>query len=172
VTEVRLSFWAQSLDNVAPDDMVENNRTLDATYVKERQNLVQRISRVSTSGQRVFSEGHNSAFLLGNEFLLEIPSDQVDHAGRIAPIICYGVIPEEPWESWPSDVARAQRDFAFSIGRGISEENASSARRGLEAVVKKKESSRRRKMLVYAAASIVTIIGIFVVYWLIRQQGG
>jgi hypothetical protein len=171
--EVKLSFWAQSLDNVAPDDMVENNRTLDAAHVTERQDLVQRISRVSTSGERVFSEGHHSVFLSGNEIVLETPSDQLDSAGRIAPIICYAAIPDGPQESWPEDVANAQRDFAVSIGRRISDESASLARRGLEVSLKKKQRSKRRRILLYAAAVTITVVAVIAVgYWYFLRQPG
>ena len=135
-----LSFRAQSLDNLAPDPMEVNGCPLEAKDEEERKRLGQRIAQVSKSGTRVFSEGPISAFRLGNKFILEIPSDQKDSAGRIAPIICYGHVSRESEKSWPDEVVRAIRDFANQIGRGVSDQAA--VRRGIEAVLKKKWISR------------------------------
>ena len=129
-----LSFQAQSLDNLALDPMEVNGCPLEEKDKEERKRLVQRIDQVSKSGTRVFSEGSISAFRLGNEFILEIPSDQKDSAGRIAPIICYGHVSRESEKSWPDEVVSAIRDFANRIGRGVSDQAA--VRRGIEAVKK------------------------------------
>jgi hypothetical protein len=69
VREVKLSFRAQSLDNLAPDDMQENNLTLAVGDSTRRQALVRCISRVSISGTQIFAEGATSVFLLGDEFV-------------------------------------------------------------------------------------------------------
>ena len=136
----KLSFLAQSLDNLSPDPIEVDGH--EAKDQEERQRLVQHISQVSISGTRVFSEDFISAFRRGDEFILEIPSDRKDSAGRIAPIICYGHVSKEPDQSWPDDVVDAIRAFASSIGRGVSDQAA--ARRGIEAVLKKNRLERQR----------------------------
>ena len=139
-TYPELSFRAQSLDNLTPDPMEVNGRRLEAKDQEERQKLVRHISQVSISGTQVFSEGPISAFRRRNEFILEIPSDQRDSAGRVAPIICYGRVSKESEKSRPDDVVSAIRDFANRIGRGVSDQAA--ARRGIEAVLKKNWGNR------------------------------
>ena len=137
---LKLSFRAQSLDNLNLDPMEVDGRRLEEKDQQERQRLVQDISRVSTSGRNVFSEGLISAFRWRDEFILEIPSDRPDSSGRIAPIICYGHVSEELEKSWPEDVVGAIRAFASRIGRGVSDHAA--VRRGIEAVLKKNWRSR------------------------------
>jgi len=139
-TSLKLSFRAQSLDNLDLDPMEMDGRRLEAKDQQERRSLVQKISRVSTAGRNVFSEGLTTAFLSDDEFILEIPSDQPDSAGRIAPIICYGHISKESEKSWPDDVANAIQDFASRIGRGVSDH--ATVRRGVEAILKKNWRNR------------------------------
>ena len=138
-----LSFRAQSLDNLAPDPMMEENGKILEDQ-EHRQELVRYISRVSIDGSQVFSKGDISVFRYGNDFILEVPSDRRDSAGRIAPIICYGKIAGKPDNSWPDTIVKAIRDFAGYIGRGVSDEDASSARHGLEELVKKNTRTYRR----------------------------
>ena len=115
-----LSFLAQRLDNQDPTHMELNQRPLAEGNVAERQELARQVSEVSIDGSQVFSEESHAAFLLDDKFLLETPSDQLDDAGRIAPIICYGRVPETPPVSWSSDVVKAVVEFAERIGRTVS----------------------------------------------------
>lgn len=137
-----LSFRAQSLDNQAPDPIENNKCLLREDDVAERQDLIQKISEVSLNGVEVFSEDSHTALLHGNKFLLKTPSDQLDEAGRIAPILCYGRVPNKSPESWSSDVVNAMVGFAERIGRTVSEESQEIARRGTVAIEKKNKIHR------------------------------
>ena len=122
--DAELSFRAQSLDNLTLDPMEAGGRRLEAEHLEERQRLMQQISQVSISATRVCSKGFVSARRRGDEFILEIPSDQTDSAGRIAPIICYGLVPTTPEISWADDVVSATLCFANRIGREVSAQEA------------------------------------------------
>ena len=136
----KLSFFAQSLDNQSPDHIDVNKRAL--TEDPERQKVAQQISRVSLRGTQVFSADWHSAFLFGNEFLLQTPSDQLDDADRISRVTCYGRVPDEPLDSWPRDVVKAVVGFAERIGRTISDDNQEMVRLGVEAIIAAKKKRR------------------------------
>ena len=159
----KLSFFAQSLDNQAPDHIEVNKCAL--TEDPERQNVAQQISRVSLHGTQVFSEDWHSAFLFGNEFLLQTPSDQLDDSDRISRITCYGRVPEVPSKSWSGNVVNALVGFAERIGRKVSDESQETARQGVEAILeaqKKNQLRMRRKIL---GLGLLIILGVVSILW-------
>ena len=156
-----LSFRAQSLDNQFPDPAEVNDRHLTKEDVSERQELAEKISKISLHGTRVFSEGLHNGFLQGDKFLLETPSDQLDVGDINAPILCYGRLPDKPTVSWSEDVVNALVDFAERIGRTVLDERQKMARRSVEAILeaqRRKQLRLRRKMLGVAALLIVLVI--------------
>ena len=161
MNNLALSFSAQSLDNQTPDPMEVNGHFLAEENVTERQDLAQKISEVSSNGARSFSEGSHTAFLYGDKFLLQTPSDQLDNAGRIAPILCYGHVPAEPAESWPDDVVNAMVGFAERIDRTISDDSQKVARHGVVAILEMKKKIRRRRKMVRGAVVVLIFLAVF-----------
>ena len=156
-----LSFYAQSLDDRSPDHVEDNNPPLKED--DECQDLAQKISEVSLNGYEVFSKHWHSAFLFDNKFLLETPSDRLDDAGRIAPILCYGDVPDEPPDSWSIDVVKDMVRFAESIGRKVKDEEM--ACRGVQAILKAKKKNQlriRRKML---GCLLLIVLGVVSILW-------
>ncbi len=143
-----LSFLAQRLDNQDPTHMELNQCPLAEGNVAERQELARQISEVSLGGYQVFSEGSHTAFLLDDKFLLETPPDQLDDAGRITPIVCYGRVPESPPVSWSGDVVKAVVGFAERIGRTISPKNQEIAGRGVDAILEEAQKKSRIRAMV------------------------
>ena len=161
-----LSFRAQSLSNLIPDHAEINKRLLTEEDVNERQRLAQQISNVSLYGTEVCSEDWHSAFLLDDEFLLEMPSDQLDDAGRSALILCYGRVPDKPSESWSEDVINGLVGFAARIGRTVSDKNQKMARRGVLAILEAEKKNRfrmRRKML---WLTLLILLGVISILWM------
>ncbi|MCY3682338.1 MAG: hypothetical protein OXH16_13130 [Gemmatimonadetes bacterium] len=160
-----LAFSAQSLDNQTPDTLVDNERPL--IEENERRELVEKISEVALDGTQVFSEDSHNAFLYHDKFLLEAPPDELDDAGRISPLLCYGHVPDEPPASWSEDVVSATIGFANRIGRKISDESQDMARRGVEAILaeRKKQLRMRRKML--GVAALLIVLGVLSILWVI-----
>ena len=142
-----MSFRAQSLDNQAPDPMELNQRPLSEVDVAERQELARQISEISLRGSEVFSEDSHAAFLLDDKFLLDTPSDQLDDAGRIAPIVCYGRVPEPPPASWSGHVVKAVVGFAERIGRTISPKSQEIAGRGVDAILAEVQKQDRMRVM-------------------------
>ncbi len=170
MADLDLSFRAQSLDNQSPDPAEINNRRLTEENVDERQELAQKISRVSLDGTQVFSEGSHVVSLHHDEFLLKTPSDQLDDAGRTAPLLCYGHVPEDPQESWPSEVVTAVVGFAERIGRTISGESQKKAHHGVEAIVKKKRKDRSRRKVLLWSAFLAVLSVVAVVLWILFKK--
>ena len=169
MNNLNLSFRAQSLDNQSPDPVEVNNQCLTKEDVSERQELAKKISKVALDGTQVFSEGTHTASLHGNKFILKMPSDQLDNADRVAPILCYGHVPDEqPPASWSGGVVNAMVGFAGRIGRTISPESQKVARRGVEAILeatqRKKQLKRRRRML---WLTLLIALGVLGILWVI-----
>ena len=142
-----LSFRAQRLDNQDPDHMELDQRPLAEEDVAERQELARQISKVSLDGSQVFSKESHAAFLLDNKFLLKTPSDQKDDAGRIAPIVCYGRVPEPPPASWSGDVVKSVVGFAERIGRTVSPKSQEIAGRGVDAILAGAQKQNRMRVM-------------------------
>ena len=142
-----LSFLAQRLDNQDPTHMELNQRPLAEENVVERQGLARQVSEISLDGSQVFSEDSHAAFLLDDRFLLDTPSDQSDDAGRIAPIVCYGRVPEPPPVSWSDDVVKAVVGFAERIGRTVSPKSQEIASRGVEAILTEAQKKGRIRVM-------------------------
>ena len=144
-----------------------NQCSLAEENVSDRQELARKISGVSLNGSQAFSKGYHTAFLLYDEFLLKTPSDQLDDAGRIAPIITYGCVPDEPPESWSGDVVEALNAFAERIGRTVSKKNAGVAHRAMEAVLQKKRRDSIRRKALWATVFAIVLM---VIYWIVFKN--
>ena len=167
MAKLNLWFRAQSLDNQSPDPVEFNNQRITEEDVGKRQELAQKTSKVSLDGTRVFAEGSHTASLHGNKFLLKTPSDQLDDAGRIAPLLCYGCVPDEPPASWSSDVIKAMVGFAERIGRTISATTQETAHRGVEKIIKKKWINRLRQKVLWWAALLILLSVVASILWAI-----
>ena len=180
---LNLSFLAQRLDNEDHDHMAIQdpghtavNESLITDLAEEdvdkRQKLDRQISEVSWDGSQVFSEGYHAAILLDDKFLLKTPSDKLDDAGRVAPIICVGPIPDDPPVSWPRDVVEALIAFAGHIRRTVCKNSADAARRAVEAVVKKKQRNLARRKALWVAAFAIGLAVVGIIYWTISKEQG
>ena len=165
-----LSFLAQRLDNQELDHMALDGCPLAEEDVDERQELDLQISEVSLDGSQAFSEGYHTALLLDDKFLLKTPSDQLDDAGRIAPIITYGCVPDAPSESWPVDVVEALTAFAGRIGRTVCKKNAKVARCAMEAVIKKKRRDSIRGKALWTVVIAIILVVIYIIYWIVFKK--
>ena len=170
-----LSFYAQSLDNQAPDQMELNQHPLSTEDVVKRQSLAQQIDEVSLRGSQVFPEGSHvegspAAFLLGDNFILSMPSKQLDDAGRNSRILCYGRVPDELLESWPSDVVESLTAFAGRIGRTISEDKAVKAQCAAKAIIEKKQRNNMHRKALWVAVIAIVLVVICIIYWTVFKK--
>jgi len=138
-----LVYWAQALDNASPDHINLRGKELSPEDAIRRQEAVSLVSSVARLGSRIFSEGGVQLTQKGSRFVVEVHSEQLDQAGRIAPIICCGEYDARIDEAFGATVADCINDFAHSIGRTVRREHLDITRSAF-LIVKKKFSTRRR----------------------------
>ena len=177
MANIDLSFRAQSLDNQSPDPVQVNDRRLTEEDVAERQELTQKISKISLEGTRVFSVGLHNAFLHGDKFLLETPSEQKDVGNINAPILCYGRVPDQPPVSWSSDVVKAVVGFAGRIEWKVSAENQKVAGCGVDIILAEAQKKSRmriripwKKVLWGAGALVIVLVVVGVIYKILFRE--
>lgn len=157
-------FLAQRLDNQEIDHIEIDGYLLDEMDVTEREVVDFKISEVSMDGAQVFTENHHVASVYKDIFLLETPSDQLDNAGRIAPIITYGHIPDKISPSWSSDVLNSLTKFAGRIDRTISKQNMEIAQRAMQSVIAKTSRDRIFRNSIWMGFGIIIIA---IIYWIL-----
>ena len=153
-----LAFWAQSLDNSAPDHMSDGGRVLAPDETSVRQSVVGRVSRVTREGERLADVDGVILTWSGDEFVLEITAEERDVAGREAPMSCHGQIPGSEPSGWPEDVLERFDAFAADIARSIPPDAKRAGIRKLNELQKKKRQRTTRRALVVAGTLAVVIL--------------
>lgn len=98
-----LSFWAQSLDNQAPDVIIKDGEELSDD--ESRQKLVSEIYEIPKSSIEVVPANSVVTIRYSHpKFVIEAIPTEKDRANRLAPIVIYGVIPDDFSEPWVKDV--------------------------------------------------------------------
>lgn len=160
-------FWAQALDNSAPDHIEVRGEELEAGESLRRQEAVSLVSRVVKSGECIFHMGGVLLTADTQHFVIEVPSVQRDKVGRTAPIVCYGVFEREVGDEFGASVAVGLDAFAKRIGRSLQPEHSELIRESF-AILKKKSSTKRR--IRNTAIGIVAFALVAIGYWLASRN--
>jgi hypothetical protein len=123
-----LTYWAQALDNSSSDHIVALGEELSPDDSEGRQHAVSQVSDVIRGGTCIFEEDGVRLTADQRHFVLEIPSEQRDQVGRIAPIVCYGHYDRAQNNVLWASVAAGLRDFSRHIGRSLQSEQLGLAR--------------------------------------------
>lgn len=100
------------------------------------------ISRVGSNGELTFSKSGVQLIRLGQEALLQVPCLERDHAGRLAPIVCWMV--EDDTNKNAAATLHEIEAFAHSIGRSINAEQQQLAQEALTILAKKPIAPRQQ----------------------------
>ncbi len=157
-------FLAQRLDNREIDHIELDGYLLNEMDVNDREAVDLKISEISMNGVQIFTENSHTASVRKDMFLLKTPSDQLDNAGRIAPIITYGHIPDKISSSWSSDVLNSLTKFAGRIDRTISKKNMEIAQRAMQYVIAKTSRDRIFRNSIWTGFGIIIIA---IIYWIL-----
>lgn len=160
-------FWAQALDNSAPDHIEVRGEELEVGDSLRRQEAVSFVSRVVKSGERIFDVGGVLLAADTQHFVVEVPSVQQDKIGRTAPIVCYGGYEREVGGALGASVAVGLDAFAKRIGRSLQPEHSELIRESFE-VLKKKSLTKRR--IRNGAIGIVAFALVVIGYWLASRN--
>lgn len=160
-------LWAQALDNASPDHFDVNGKDLKPDETMQRQLAVSRVSNVIKNGVRIFE--HNGVMLTADahHFVIEIPSVQLDRAGRTAPIVCYGDYDAMVGDALGTSAALALDDFAKRIGRTLQPEHFERTQASFEAL--KKKVSKTKIMRTIGIGAVVLVL-LAIVYWLVQKS--
>lgn len=161
-------LWAQALDNASPDHFEVRGEELPADDSTRRQAAVSSVSTVIKNGTRIYDVSGVVLTADDRHFVLEVPSSQRDHAGRTAPIVCFGEYEAAAGDTLGASATVAVDDFAKCIGRTLQPEQLEHARKSFEALKKK---FSRTKLLQRAGIGAVTLVVLAIVYWLAQKPG-
>lgn len=168
-----LSFWAQSLDNKAPDTIVKGGKKLDPSQA-EAQNVCDSVDRVVSEKTKLFDESGVTIYCKDFEFVIEAIPKDLDSGKRRSPIVIYGQLPED----WLTDsvnctdfsnrITEDMTKFAGTIGRAFNPDTLHEIKRGLKVAHGKKKYGRELRDLllhVLVAVTIPIMLG-----WILQKQ--
>ncbi|MGK5024872.1 hypothetical protein [Janthinobacterium sp. RB2R34] len=162
----RFILWAQALDNVSPDHFQVNGKVLAPDETIQRQEVVSVVSNVIKRGERICEK--SGVLLTADEshFVMEIPSAQLDSAGRSAPIVCYGDYNATVDPVLGASATVILDDFARRIGRTLQAEHFELVQASFEALKKKSSTTKLIRISRIVIASLVLFA---IVYWLAQN---
>lgn len=116
----KITFWAQSLDNVSPDliEIDMDGQILEPNLL-EREDIVNTISRISLSRRVEVSTKFVTIYVYDSDFILKTFPEKRDQAQRRSPIIAYGTLPEKITDPWVLDFTKSLYSFGDRIGRPL-----------------------------------------------------
>jgi hypothetical protein len=114
-----LYFWAQSLDNQAPDVIFKNGKELSDD--ESRQKLVSDIYEIPKSNIEILAADEGVTIRYSySKFVIEAIPIEKDQVNRLAPIVIYGVLPNDFSEDWPEEVCNEIKSFvSHTLNRNL-----------------------------------------------------
>lgn len=161
--QIKMFFWAQSLDNQSPDFIYEREKKIPETDRKKRRDIVKRISEVTAEGRVLYDRQNVTIQVLENESVLTVRGTERDVAGRAAPVTCLAKIPSQADQI--RRVVAEVKTFFENIGRNIPRDTITAIADGLGEAAKKKQ---KRQIARTAAAAILSLLGLWAAYEIIR----
>lgn len=135
-----LSFWAQSLDNQSPDMIFKDGQELSADDDELRQKLVSEIYKIPSSNIEVLTADSSVTVRYSYpKFVIEAIPAEKDQVNRLAPIVIYGVLPNDGSESWSKDVRKEIETFVSNkLNRTLDSSALVAIENWLNKILKKK----------------------------------
>jgi len=134
-----LYFWAQSLDNQAPDVIFKNGEKLSDD--KSRQQLVSEIYEIPRSNIEVL-HAHAAVTIRYNysKFVIEAIPIEKDTVKRLAPIVIYGELPKNFSQAWIESVGSDIHNFVSTkLDRNLDESALEAIKNGLAEILNNKD---------------------------------
>ena len=94
----------------------------------------------------------------GQHFIIEVPSDQRDAAGRTAPIICHGAYGPDAVDELGATVSDGLAGFAAHIGRTLTSGQLEQARDAFAALKKKSPTKRLVWQVAIGAVALLLLV--------------
>jgi hypothetical protein len=133
-----LSFWAQSLDNQSPDIIFSDGKELSDD--ESRQNLVSEIYEIPKNNLKTLpaSSGVTIRYFYP-KFVIEVIPTERDQVHRLAPVIIYGILPENCSGTWIGEVCNEIEEFILKrLQRTLDQGVLTAIQDSLNEAIKKK----------------------------------
>lgn len=142
-----LYFWAQSLDNQAPDVIFKNEEKLSDD--ESRQKLVSEIYEIPKSNIEVLTADAAVTFRYSDpKFVIEAIPMEKDTLKRLAPIVIYGVLPNDFSEDGVEGICKDIQKFVSNkLERNLDETALGAIKDKLSEISKKKTEESRFSLL-------------------------
>jgi len=160
MAEIKLSFFAQALDNTSPNHLSIDGQILHSNDTALREQITTMIANTTMKGKNVFDEAFIQLHINGADFIISVPSAERDVIGRIAPIVCIGKINDPMDDSVTEQILYEINCFTAMIGRSVEPETIRVARKALLLLKK------NRKIPRYGLTIGVAIIAVIAIYLL------
>lgn len=160
-------LWAQALDNASPDHFDAHGKDLAPDDTVQRQEAVSKVSSVIKNGERLFERSSVLLTADTSHFVVEVPSVQRDHAGRTAPIVCFGDYDATAVNALGASAAVALDEFAKKIGRSLQPEDFELIRASFDTLKKK---SLTTKLVRIVGIGVMVLVLLAIVYWLAQKS--
>jgi hypothetical protein len=134
-----LYFWAQSLDNQAPDVIFKNGKALSDD--ESRQKLVSEIYEIPRSNIEVLHT-HAAVTIRYNssKFVIEAIPLEKDTVKRLAPIVIYGELPKNFSQPWIDSVGSDIHNFVSTkLDRNLDKSALEAIKNGLSKILNNKD---------------------------------
>ena len=150
-----VAYWAQSQDNVSPDHLEWEGATL-VKGNSRREAVQSAVFEVTKGGTELSLEGASRVVMNGDRYLIQTVGKDRDEAGRLAPLVVVGTIPDDE-DGWARGVVEGAARFLRSIRRDASEARLAQIRDGLVTLStqKKKRAQARRTAVWFGAAALL-----------------
>jgi hypothetical protein len=159
MTEIKLSFRAQSLDNIGDDTIIGDGELLDPSQEIERQQVVSRIYSVVSDKTQILSDSNITIYCKKSKFVIEAIPDKLDIRKRKAPIVIYGELPKEWSQSWSSSIRFRIKNFSEGINRPLNEKTLDAIEEGLRTTWLKKNQPSNLLLHKAAIAALWLLMG-------------
>jgi hypothetical protein len=117
------TFVAQSLDNRSPDIISEFGRVLPSDDLRspERTRVIGKTTTVSARGKqfRIADRSECRGFVLEQDVLFYVGTENKDESGRLAPVLCLGSFAEPDALVWREVLLGELDEFSKEAGRTV-----------------------------------------------------
>jgi len=158
LVEIKLSFFAQALDNTSPNHLSLDGQMLHSNDTALREQITTMIANTTMKGKKVFDEEFIQLHINGADFIISVPSAERDDIGRIAPIVCIGKVNDPMDDSVTEKILHEIKHFTAMIGRSVDPETIRIARKALLLLKKNRQIPRYGLAI---GAAIIAVIAIY-----------
>ena len=165
-----LFFWAQSLDNQAPDLIFKDREELTDDFI--RRQIVAEIYEVPGEKIKLTSGNSESSEVTirftDPKFVIEAVPLEKDEANRLAPVVIYGELPEELSSDWVEGSCTKIREvLAHKLNRNLNADTVTTIKEWFTSALeeKKKKAEVQEQLIDFGTVFVIPLIVVSVLQY-------